>query len=134
MAKQVLARCHRTRIELRKGRLESKIQRIANFLVPKQWVISQHLGVCDSILERQPTVCVHTELRISIQLLQDTLDARLVFSNAVTNLHLHNRVAAIHVALHFIAKGVNSLAWIVVTASGIDEDLRIGLTPVSFSQ
>ena len=39
-------------IELGEGCLKCEVQWIADFLVPEERIISQHLGVCNSVLER----------------------------------------------------------------------------------
>ncbi len=132
---QVLTGGHGAGVEFGKCGLQSVIERIADLLVPEQRILAQHLGVGDRCFKIEATVRIDCQPGPRADFGEHGFDAALILiDRGAADLHLHHVVAAIDIAAHLRAQGTVVLAWIIVAASGVDEDARIGLAPVLLSE
>ena len=101
MAEKILAGGHRPGVELRKRRLQMKVERVARFLVPEQRIVAQHLGIRDRRFEIEAPVRIHRELCGAADFSKRRLDAVAVLvERRPADLHLHDGVAALEIAAH----------------------------------
>jgi hypothetical protein len=135
MAEEVLPRRHRPRILRGQRRLQGVVEGIARLLEPEERVLPQHARIGDRGRKVEAAVRVHGQARGAVDLGQDGFDAPLVLrERRAPDLHLHHGVAAIDVAPHLRAQGVDPLVRRVVAAGGVHEDARIGGAPVALGE
>ena len=112
-------------------RLQLVIQRIARFLVPKQIVRFQRLGVFNRSLQIKTPIGIHGKIFASAHHLDHRFNTRNVISQRLAaNLHLHHRIAEIEILLHLVLQLTQIFSRVVVTTRRIHKHLVVRFATV----
>ncbi len=115
--------------------MKGVVEGIADFLIPEQRIVTQHFRVSYAGLKIETSVCIDRKPCLRSNLLQHGFDAPTVFVDRRTaDLHLHDVVATIEITAHFSLQRGIIFPRVIVTASRINENTRIGLAALLLCQ
>src|SRR5271165_6456338 len=86
------------------------IERIAGFLIPKEVILGECLGVGNGRSLIKATVSINGEPLARPQFPEHSVDATLVFlKRDPADFHLHDGAAAVEIAAHLLPKTIQTL-------------------------